>query len=159
MLSVKIIVVGGFKERYWTEAAAEYEKRLTPYCRLETLEIQPARLPANPSPAQVQAAMEEEGNRILSKLPDRALTVALCVEGKKLSSEGFSQLISEASMQTGELALVIGGSDGLSKRVKEACKRRISFSDMTFPHQLMRIILLEQLYRGFTILSGGKYHK
>ncbi len=159
MLSVKIIAVGSFKERYWTEAAAEYEKRLSAYCKLEICELQPARLPSNPSPAQLQAAMEEEGDRILQKLPDRALSVALCVEGKKLSSEGFSEFLADASMQAGELALIIGGSDGLSDRVKTACKRRISFSDMTFPHQLMRVILLEQLYRGFSILAGGRYHK
>lgn len=141
MLNVKLVCVGGLKEQYLRDAVKEYEKRLGAYCRFSTSEL------------------KED-----SQLPDavgvkRAYKIALCVEGKQHSSEEFAAMIDRCAQVTGELVLVIGGSDGLPESVKAMCDYRLSFSRMTFPHQLMRVILLEQLYRAFNINNNGKYHK
>ena len=141
MLKVTIIFVGTVKEKYLTEAIAEYEKRLSAYCSLSDVCIRDEKLPERASEAEISAALKREGERILAAVPPRAYLIALCVEGNS------------------EVCLVIGGSDGLSDEVKHAAKFRLSISEMTFPHQLMRVILLEQLYRAFNIASGGKYHK
>ena len=109
---------------------------------------------------EIATAIKKEGERILAALPQRAYNIALCVEGKQLSSERFSErLTSIASEGFSDVCLIIGGSDGLSDEVKNSCRMRLSISEMTFPHQLMRVILLEQLYRAFNIANGGKYHK
>lgn len=156
MLNVKIIAVGSLKEPYLKAAAAEYVKRLSSYCALSILEIQESRLPGNPSPAQIAAATEEEGRRILAAIPPRATAVALALEGNQLSSEEFAGFIEGL---TGPLCLIIGGSHGLSEELKRACSLRLSFSRLTFPHQITRVLLLEALYRGFNIIRGTKYHK
>ncbi len=160
MLKVTVIFVGTVKERYLTEAIAEYEKRLSAYCTLTNVCIKDERLPEKPSQSEISAALKREGERILASIPPRAYTVALCVEGKQQSSEELSKRLSSlASEGYSEVCLIIGGSDGLSDEVKNAARLRLSISKMTFPHQLMRVILLEQLYRAFNIASGGKYHK
>lgn len=141
MINITVICVGNLKESYLREAVREYEKRLSAYCRFKTVEL-------------------KDGAPILPHLPDKAFRVALCVEGKQLSSEELAALIDQkATAGFSEIAFVIGAFDGLPEEVKTACSLRLSFSRMTFPHQLMRVILCEQIYRAFNILSGGKYHK
>ena len=160
MLRVHIVHVGTVKEKYLTDAISEYEKRLSAYCTLDSISIKEERLSDKPSEAEISAALVREGERILAAIPPRAFTVALCVEGKQLTSEKFSEKLSSiANDGFSDIYLIIGGSDGLSDAVKRACHMRLSISEMTFPHQLMRVILLEQLYRAFNIAAGGKYHK
>ena len=160
MLKVSIIFVGTVKERYLTDAIAEYEKRLSAYCSLCDICIKDEKLPEKASPAEITTALKREGERILAAIPPRAYTIALCVEGKQMPSEKFADKLSTLGVDGySEVCFVIGGSDGLSDEVKRAAKLRLSISEMTFPHQLMRVILLEQLYRAFNIAAGGKYHK
>ncbi|MBQ8249850.1 MAG: 23S rRNA (pseudouridine(1915)-N(3))-methyltransferase RlmH [Clostridia bacterium] len=160
MLHIHIVHVGTVKEKYLTDAIAEYEKRLGAYCTVNNISIKDERLPEKPSAAEISAALEKEGERILSAVPQRAYLIALCVEGKQSSSEEFSEkLTSIAGEGFSDICLIIGGSDGLSDKVKNACRMKLSISKMTFPHQLMRVILLEQLYRALNIAAGGKYHK
>lgn len=141
MLNVTVICVGNLKEAYLRDAVKEYEKRLTAYCRFKTVEL-------------------KDGAPILPHLPERAYRIALCVEGKQLSSEELAALVeTKATEGFSELVFVIGAFDGLPEEVKKACHLRLSFSKMTFPHQLMRVILNEQIYRAFTIIAGSKYHK
>lgn len=141
MLDITLVCSGNLKEKYLREAAAEYEKRLSGYCRFNTVELR-------------------DGAPILPALPKRAYIIALCVEGKELSSEELSELIDTLpSRGHSHICFVIGPFDGLPDKVKRAADLRLSFSRMTFPHQLMRIILLEQVYRALNIAAGGKYHK
>lgn len=140
MLSLTIICVDKLREPYLREAAAEYEKRLGAYCRLRTVEVQ-----------------NDAG--IVAALPPRAYKVALCIEGKQLSSEELAETVSVLQVRGySELAFIIGGTDGMGEDVKSRCDMRLSFSRMTFPHPLMRVILLEQLYRALNISAGGSYH-
>ena len=158
MIKVTVICVGKIKERAFVEAAQEYEKRLAGFCELKTLEIKPEPLPENPNAAQITAALDRESESILSKIPKNAAVYPLCVEGKRLSSEQFSAEIAARADEGRSLCFIIGGSHGLAQRVKQAGKG-LSFSDMTFPHRLFRVMLLEQIYRAFTIAAGKKYHK
>ena len=141
MLTVTVVCVGSLKEAYLRDAVKEYEKRLAAFCRYRTVEL-------------------KDGAPILPALPDRAFRIALCVEGKQLSSEELATLVdAKASEGFSEIVFVIGPFDGLPEEVKKACHLRLSFSKMTFTHQWMRALLAEQVYRAFTLLSGGKYHK
>lgn len=160
MQSVTIIAVGRIKERFFTEAASEYIKRLKAYCRLEIIEIKDEPTPENPSARERDIVLCAEGERIMKKIPKGATVISLCVEGIKMSSEKLADYISGcASSGKSSLVFIIGGSFGLSDEVKALSKLKLSFSDMTFPHQLMRIILLEQIYRAYTITQGKTYHK
>ncbi len=160
MLHIHIVHVGTIKEKYLTDACKEYEKRLSAYCTTDNILIKEEKHGNRPSPAEIDAAVKREGERILAALPSKAYNIALCVEGKQLSSENFSERITSAATEGfSDICFIIGGSDGLSEAVKRACRMRLSVSEMTFPHQLMRVILLEQLYRAFNIAAGGKYHK
>ncbi len=160
MLNVNVICVGKLKETYWTQACAEYAKRLRPFCTLRLIEVPECRLPSQPSDAQIRKGMQTEGADILSRTGKGDTLIALCVEGKKMSSEGFAQLLSDvATRGCSTVDLIVGGSFGLSEEVKARCTYRLSVSDMTFPHQLFRVMLLEQLYRAFSIQSGTRYHK
>ena len=160
MQKVTVLCVGKLKEKFYIDAAAEYAKRLSRFCRLELLELPEERLPENPSPAQIQAALEKEAAAIRAKLPAGAVLVALCVEGQSLSSEALAgQMAAWASQGAGHLAFVIGSSFGLSPAVKAAAQLRLSMSAMTFPHHLARVMLLEQIYRAYQINAGSKYHK
>lgn len=146
MVNVKLICVGTLKENYLRDAVKEYEKRLGAYCTLTTLELKD-----DPKLLSALSAADKD--------KDKSYKIALCVEGRQLSSTGFSALISDAAVRgQGSITLLIGGADGLPEEVKARCDYRLSFSPMTFPHQLMRVILLEQLYRAFNIAAGGKYH-
>ena len=146
MLSVRFICVGKMRERFYLDAFEEYRKRLGAYCRLELLEPQEQRLPERPSAAEIGAALEKEAGEILKAIPQDAYVVALCVEGKELPSKP-------------KLCFVVGGSYGLSETVKKRADLRLSMSKMTFPHHLARIMLAEQLYRGYKIREGSRYHK
>ena len=159
-MQVEILCVGKLKEKYLKEACDEYKKRLSRFCSLTVTEFKDEAVPEQASQAQVEQAMEREGERILSKISDRDYVVSLCVEGKSLSSEAFAKEL-EAVFQKGigRLVLIIGGSCGLSPAVKKRSNLRLSFSAMTFPHQLMRVILLEQLYRAYKINANESYHK
>lgn len=160
MLSVKLICVGKMRERFYIDAFAEYQKRLQGFCRLELAELAEQRLSDGPSDAEIAAALEREAREILRAIPADAYTVALCVEGKQMPSEGMAELI-RARENSGKpkLCFVIGGSYGLAEAVKERADRRLSMSEMTFPHHLARVMLAEQLYRGFKIKEGARYHK
>lgn len=159
MLNVKIFVTGTLKEQYYKDAIAEYKKRLTSYCKLDIVEFKEYKLPDAPSERQIDQALESEGERILSEMPQKAYKIALCVEGKQLSSEEFAKKLDEISTTHGELCLVIGSSYGLSDKVKNACDMRLSVSKMTLTHQMLRVWLLEIIYRCLSITHGGKYHK
>ena len=160
MIKVKIIALGKLKEQYLSQASAEYQKRLKNYCNLEIVEITPKSLSDNPSNAEINAALEKEADLILQKIPNNAYILPLCIEGKQFSSEEFSQKI-ENSVNLGKstVVFIIGNSHGLSERVKQRANVKISFSKMTFPHMLARIMLLEQIYRAFKIKEGSAYHK
>lgn len=160
MRRVMVICVGKLKERFYIDAAAEYVKRLGRYCKLELVELPEQRLPENPSPAEIARALSREAEAIRAKLPPAAAVVAMCIEGKLRSSEELAALLEDAG-SGGEkcLAFVIGSSFGLDEGLKKDAWVRLSMSPMTFPHHLARVMLLEQLYRGFQINEGGKYHK
>lgn len=159
MLRITLITLGRLKESYLREAAAEYTKRLQSLCRLEVIELPPAPLPVRPSRAQIDAALETEARRIEEKLPSGAKRIPLCIEGKLLSSEDFSARLEGLGMEGGSVAFIIGSSYGLADRIKRSAFLPLSLSPMTFPHQLARVMLLEQIYRGLKIPAGGTYHK
>ncbi len=159
MLTIRILTVGTLKEGYWRDAVAEYKKRLSGFCRVEEINLKESRLPDHPSAAEISAALDKEGDAMLPYLTPRAYKIALCVEGKQFSSEQLSARIDEISLRTGELVLVIGSSHGICDAVKDKCDLRLSFSALTFPHQLARVVLYEVLYRCMNISAGTKYHK
>jgi len=159
MLKVKIITVGGIKEKYLRDACAEYAKRISGFASVETVELKESLLSDSPSDEQIKKALDTEAASILAAIPDRAYSVALCVEGKMSSSEELASSLADVTRSSSCICFIIGSSHGLSDKVKKAANMRLSFSKMTFPHQLMRVILLEQIYRGFMINSGRKYHK
>ena len=159
MRKILLISPGKLKEKYLRDAAAEYEKRLSRYCDLTVLEPEPSRLPEQPSDAEISAALEREADAILKKIPADAYCIALCVEGKPLSSEAFAKRLFAPEVQERRTVFVIGSSYGLSDRVKARADLRLSVSEMTFPHQLFRVMLLEQIYRAFRINEGASYHK
>ena len=160
MLNVKLICVGKMRERFYIDAFAEYQKRLQSLCRLELTEPAEQRLPENPSQAEITAALEKEGQEILKAIPADAYVVALCVEGRQMPSEGMAELIRERENSgKPKRCFLIGGSYGLAPAVKAWADRRLSMSQMTFPHHLARVMLIEQLYRGFKINEGSRYHK
>lgn len=159
MIQVTVITVGNLKEAYWREAVAEYEKRLSAFCKPNLIQLKEAKLPDDPSEGEIRAALADEGKRILAAVPPRAYRVALCVEGKQFSSEALAKKLDSALTENGNLCLIIGSSHGLAPEVKDACQLRLSVSELTFPHQMMRVLLLEVLYRCFSILKGTKYHK
>ncbi len=160
MITITVICVGKIKEKYFTDAILEYQKRLQRYCKLELIEVPDEATPDNPSEREKNQVLEKEGERILKKIPDSAHVTALCIEGKQLSSEQLADQFSHlASSGVSHRVFVIGGSMGLCDAVKQRADMKLSFSPMTFPHQLMRVILLEQVYRAFNINHGGKYHK
>lgn len=159
MANITVITVGSLKEGYLREAVAEYKKRLSQYARVDEVELKEERINNEDNRTEIEAALNKEADKILSAIPKDAYKIALCVEGKQQTSEELARLIGEGCDRGGKIALIIGSSYGLSERVKKECDIRLSFSKLTFPHQLMRVILFESLYRSFTILSGKRYHK
>ena len=160
MLSVKLICVGKMREKFYSDAFAEYAKRLQGYCRLELVELTEQRLPENPSAKEIAAALDKEAQDILRTIPADAYVAALCVEGKLLSSADVAELIA-ARENSGKprLCFLIGGSYGMADQVKACADLKLSMSKMTFPHHLARVMLAEQIYRGFKINEGSRYHK
>lgn len=159
-MNITVICVGKLKESYWRDAVKEYSKRLGGYCSLNIIELKESRLAANPSPADELAVKVKEGEEILSHIRPSDLVVTLEIKGKKLSSEQLASRIEDWSLEgRSDLDLVIGGSLGLSPAVSQRADFKLSFSDMTFPHQMMRVILLEQIYRSFKIIRHEPYHK
>ena len=160
MQKVTVLCVGKLKEKFYADACAEYQKRLTRHCKLDLLELPEQRLPENPSEAEIEAALSKEADAILEKLPRGGTVVALCVEGKTMSSEQLADTLSRYAAQgVSQVTFLIGGSFGLHERVKQRAELRLSMSPMTFPHHLARVMLLEQIYRAYQIESGTKYHK
>lgn len=160
MVNIHLFCVGKLKEKHFAAACAEYQKRLSAFCKLTITELPEERLPDAPSQAQIDAALEKEAALLFAKLPKNAKLIALCVEGKLLSSEALAAQIDKWTVEgTSNLALVIGGSFGLHPSVKEKAHLRLSMSPMTFPHHLARVMVLEQVYRAFQISLGTRYHK
>ena len=160
MLSIRIICVGRLKEKFYIDAADEFLKRLAGYCRPEIVEIPECRLPDRPSDAQVALALEKECGAIEGRILTGEMIAALCIEGRGMDSFELSKLLTDcAGSGAPKLSFVIGGSFGLHERIKNRADVRLSLSKMTFPHNLARVMLLEQIYRGFKIAEGGKYHK
>ena len=159
-MKITVITVGKIKEKYLEDAIAEYSKRLSRYCKLEIIQVADEKTPDRASEVVETQIKDKEGERILSHIKDTAYVVALAIEGKMISSEELAELIDGLGVRgESHIQFVIGGSLGLSKKVLERADYKLSFSRMTFPHQLMRVILLEQVYRGFRILAGEPYHK
>lgn len=159
-MNITVLCIGKLKESYWKDAIAEYSKRLSKYCTLSIDELKEERLPENPSEAEETSVKEGEGRNLLKHVKPGAYVIALDVKGKSLSSEGLAERLSELALGgKSEVVLIIGGSLGLSQEVLERADLRLSFSAMTFPHQMMRVILLEQIYRAFKINRNETYHK
>ncbi len=159
MVSIRVLCVGRLKEKYWQEACGEYSKRLRPFCKFEIVELPEYRLPSNPSEAEIQAGLEAEGRKLLETAGTAAL-IPLCIEGKAMTSPQLAGTIEKLTLGgVSEICFVIGSSFGLWQQVKQAGAVRLSMSLMTFPHQLARVMLCEQIYRAFQILNNGKYHK
>ena len=159
MVDVTLICVGRLKEKFYKDACDEYIKRLGAYCRLTVTEIPEERRGDSPSKAETCAALSREAESIKRAVPKGAAVITLCVEGRELSSPELAETIGELTGSYQKLCFVIGGSDGLSDSVKALSRLRLSMSPMTFPHHLARVMVLEQLYRAFSILNGGRYHK
>ncbi|MBP3729367.1 MAG: 23S rRNA (pseudouridine(1915)-N(3))-methyltransferase RlmH [Lachnospiraceae bacterium] len=159
-MNIRILSVGKLKERYWKEALSEYEKRLGRYCKLEVMEVEDEAAPEQASPREEEQIKTREGERLLSKIPKEAHVIALEIRGREQDSETMARQIAELGIKgKSHLCFVIGGSLGLSRAVLDRADEKWSFSRLTFPHQMMRVILLEQLYRSFRIIRGEPYHK
>ena len=160
MLKVKIIAIGSLKEEYLRAAVAEYKKRLGAWARVEEIVLKEERLPDNPTEAQIKAGLEAEEKKILEKISPKAYVIAMCVEGKQLSSEELASRLDEiTSSGKSEICFIIGSSFGLAPSIKERADYKLSVSKLTFPHQLLRVILYETTYRSISIINGTKYHK
>ncbi|MCI9085945.1 MAG: 23S rRNA (pseudouridine(1915)-N(3))-methyltransferase RlmH [Clostridia bacterium] len=158
-MNINVICVGKIKEKYFSDAISEYSKRLSRFVKLNIIEVADEKIPDNASEKEMEIVKNKEGERILSKLPANSFAVTLCVEGKELSSTELAAKISDVSMTSSNITFIIGGSLGLSDDVKAASHLRLSFGRITLPHQLIRVVLLEQLYRAFKINNNETYHK
>lgn len=159
MMNVTVIAVGKLKERFLRDGCGEYIKRLGSFSKVNIVEVNEERCSDNPSDAEIKNVISKEGERIIKKIPKGAEVIPLCIEGKEYDSRDFSSLIDGISLKTSHICFIIGGSFGLSDDVKTLGKIRLSFGRMTLPHQLARLVLLEQIYRAFSILNHSKYHK
>ena len=152
MQKVTILCTGKLKEKFYLDAVAEYVKRLNRFCKLEIIELPEERLPEDPSPAQIEAALSKEADAVRAKLPNGCLVIAMCVEGRERSSEELARYLADS-------AFLIGSSFGMHESLKRQAALRLSMSPMTFPHHLLRVMLLEQIYRAYQINAGSRYHK
>lgn len=160
MIKVNIIAVGKLKEKYLRDACDEYIKRLGAFSKVNIVEINEERCSDNPSDNEIEQVKRKEGERIIAKIPKGSYVVPMCIEGQQMSSEDFSKKLENVSVAGfGEVTFIIGGSFGLSDEVKALGKLKLSFGKLTLPHQLMRVVLLEQIYRAFSISNNTKYHK
>ena len=159
MLEVKIITVGSLKESYLKDAVTEYQKRLSAFSKIEIAELKEYKLPDDPSDKDIEKALLDEADRIIKAIPKKSYVIPLCVEGAQLSSEALASKLEEISLISGSVTFIIGSSHGLHDSVKSLSSFKLSVSKLTFPHQLMRVMLLEIIYRAFNITKGTKYHK
>ncbi|MCK1169038.1 23S rRNA (pseudouridine(1915)-N(3))-methyltransferase RlmH [Streptococcus uberis] len=159
-MKIKIICVGKIKEKYLKDGIAEYQKRLSRFTQFEIIELADEKIPEKASQAENEKIMEKEANRILSKIGNRDYVIALAIEGKQYASEEFSQFVTDITIQGfSDITFIIGGSLGLHSKIKQKAHALISFGRLTLPHQLMRLVLTEQIYRAFMIQEGSPYHK
>lgn len=160
MQTINIICIGKIKEKYWTDAISEYKKRLSAFCKLNITELAEEKTYNNPNPAQIKSILDAEGKRILSKVSDSDYVIAMCIEGRIISSPDLAEKLSDTALSgRSTVDFIIGGSWGLSDDVKRRSDFHLSMSKMTFPHQMARVVLCEQIYRAFEINNNGKYHK
>lgn len=160
MLSIRLVCVGKLREQFFVDAFNEYSKRLSAYCKFECAELNETKLGSSPSDKEIAAALDKEAADIERALGKDAYVIAMCVEGMQLKSEDLAQRISSLAVTgRGRICFVIGGSFGISPRIKQRADMRLSMSKMTFPHHLARVMLAEQIYRAFKISEGSKYHK
>ena len=161
MIRINLITVGKLKEKYWREACAEYTKRLSAFCKLEIVELNESRLSDNPSYKEIQNALIQEAKTMRPYCDKKsAVNIAMCIEGKQFSSIDLSKKLDDFVLQgCNTINFIIGSSFGIANEIKDLCRLRLSMSEMTFPHQLARVMLLEQIYRCFQIQNNTKYHK
>ena len=159
MLQINILYVGNIKDKFFQDAVSEYEKRLSGFCKLKNIELKEEK-PKDESDTEIALVIKKEGDRLLEAIPPKSYKIALCVEGKQISSEELAERISDIPLSGySEITFIIGGAFGMDERVKKAADFRLSISKMTFTHRMMRVILIEQIYRALNIASGGIYHK
>lgn len=159
-MKITILAVGKMKEKYFADAVLEYKKRLSRYCRLEIIEVADEKTPDHASKQEEEQIRRKEGERLKKYIKDGAYVISLAIEGNQYSSEAFSKKIHKLGMEReSHIIFIIGGSIGLASDILKESKELLSFSQMTFPHQLMRVVLLEQIYRGYRIMNGEPYHK
>lgn len=158
-MNISIVCVGKLREKYLKDAIAEYSKRLSRFCKLEIIELADEKIPDGASAKQQSQIIGREGKAILSKIKDGVPIIALCVEGELITSEQLAKNVETLAMQSGRAAFVIGGSLGLSDEVKQRAQAKISFGRITLPHQLIRVVLTEQIYRAYKIINNENYHK
>lgn len=158
-MNINIICIGKIKEKFFTDAIFEYSKRLSRFCKVNIEEIPDEKIPDSASEKEKEQIITREGEKILSKLKNGAYTIALCIEGKAFGSEELAKKIESIQLISSNITFIIGGSLGLSPAVKARADLKLSFGKMTFPHQLMRVVLLEQIYRSFKIINNESYHK
>lgn len=159
-MKITIIAVGKLKEKYWKQAIAEYEKRLSAYTKIDIIEVPDEKAPETMSDKEIEQVKEKEGQRILAKVKPQSTVITLEIQGKMLSSEGLAKELDQRMTQgTSDFTFIIGGSNGLHQDIMKRSNFALSFSKMTFPHQMMRVVLLEQVYRAFKINRGEAYHK
>lgn len=159
MIKITFITLGRLKEKYLRDAVDEYAKRLSRYCKLDIIELNPINLPEKPSQSEIDAALLKEAEMIEKRIPDGSIVTTLCVEGKSYSSEQLAQFVDTNTNSGKNMCFIIGSSYGLSDIVKQKSDLKLSLSSMTFPHQLFRVMCLEQIYRAFKINEGSTYHK
>lgn len=160
MLTVNIICIGKLKEKYWVDAIKEYSKRLSSFCKFSVIELSECKVNFDPNEKQIEHILQEEGSAILQKIKPTDYTVAMCIEGKNISSPQLANLMDNIQLEgKSTVNFIIGGSWGLSDEVKQRADYKLSMGKMTFPHQMARVMLTEQIYRSFQISSNGKYHK
>ncbi|MBO5047837.1 MAG: 23S rRNA (pseudouridine(1915)-N(3))-methyltransferase RlmH [Clostridia bacterium] len=159
MLQINILYVGNIKDKFFQDAVSEYEKRLSGFCKLKNIELKEEK-PKDESDTEIALVIKKEGDRLLEAIPPKSYKIALCVEGKQISSEELAERILDIPLSGySEITFIIGGAFGMDERVKKAADFRLSISKMTFTHRMMRVILIEQIYRALNIASGGHYHK
>ena len=160
MLKITLVTLGHLKEKYLRDAVDEYVKRLNTLCSLKIIELEPNKLPEKPSDAEIKAALEAEGAKILANIPNNSFIIPLCIEGKQLDSVKFSEKLEQiAVMGKTNVCFIIGSSFGIDEKIKQKGDLKLSMSEMTFPHQLARVMMLEQIYRALKITQGSAYHK
>lgn len=160
MMKITVLAVGKLKEKYWKQAIAEYQKRLGAYTKIEVIEVPDEKAPENMSDKEIEQVKQKEGQRLLAKVKPQSTVITLEIKGNMLTSEGLAKNLQQRMVQgQSDFTFIIGGSNGLHQDVLDRSNYALSFSKMTFPHQMMRVILLEQVYRAFKIMRGEAYHK